>query len=218
MVKVNLGCGPSGIEGWLNYDWGILALLSKFVGLRKWLVKWGLLSKDYDKNWPELRLWDIRWRLPLKNNSVDFIYCSHVLEHVEYWQSKNILKECRRVLKRNGVLRIVLPDMGLIVKKYFSDGPMNRTAECLRQKEFNMNVFGVDRSKFNDGFLSKLQKFFIREHRWMYDEKDMVFLLKKAGFRKIKKCSFRKGKMADIDKLDLKIHKELSMYFEVEKI
>jgi len=208
MVKVNLGCGPSGIEGWLNYDWGILALLSKFVGLRKWLVKWGLLSKDYDKNWPELRLWDIRWKLPLKNNSIDYIYCSHVLEHVEYWRVLNILKECKRVLEKEGVLRIVLPDTGLIVKKYLK----KRNA-----KMFNVDVFGVNRSKDRGMVLDKLRRVFIREHKWVYDEKELVFLLKKAGFRKIKKCSFRKGTMPDIDKLDLEIHKELSMYFEVEK-
>ncbi|MBU1089151.1 methyltransferase domain-containing protein [Patescibacteria group bacterium] len=208
MLKVNLGCGPSGIEGWLNYDWGILALLSKFAGFRRWLVKLRLLSKNYEIDWPKLRLWDIRWNLLLKSNSVDFIYCSHVLEHMEYWQSKNILKECKRVLKKNGILRIVIPDLKRVISKYLK----NKDA-----KEFNIGVFGVDRSKKDGGFFGKLQRFFIREHKWMYDEKELIFLLKKAGFRKIRKCNFRKGVVPDVDKLDLKIHKELSMYFEVKK-
>lgn len=46
-------------------------------------------------------------KLPLKDNSVDAIFCSEVLEHVPNY--KKALSECSRVLKKNGVLILTVP-------------------------------------------------------------------------------------------------------------
>lgn len=48
--------------------------------------------------------------IPYKNNSVDNIYVSHVLEHVENEFVIKFIYEAYRVLKPSGVLRIVCPD------------------------------------------------------------------------------------------------------------
>lgn len=129
---------------------------------------------------------------------MDYIYCSHVLEHFEKYETLNILKECRRVLKKNGVMRIVLPDLGKMIKSY-------KGAE-----EFNREFFGYEKD------VRSMAKMFIRGHQWMYDEGSFLKILKMV-FGDVSKTSFRKGRVPDLKKLDLEIHRDHSFYVEVVK-
>lgn len=200
MKKLNLGSGPNSARGWINYDWGLLPFLGKF-GLTKIFVKLGLLDKSYDWKWPEITLVDIKDELPDENESVNFIYCSHVLEHFEKEEARDILIECRRVLKDKGIIRIVLPDLNKIIKNYTN------------AEQFNREFFGFDKDLYV-GFLGKIKKLFIRGHQWMYDVASAKKLLKEAGFKEIKRCSFRRGEVPDLKKLDLKQHQKISLYLE----
>ena len=199
-VCLNLGCGPSGVNGWINFDWGMLPLMAKFEPVLKLLVKFGWLNENYLVKWPKFKLVDIRKRLPLDDKSVDFIYCSHVLEHFEKWETEMILKECQRVLKKSGMMRIVLPDLDKLVSKYKVGGA----------EKFCREFYGFDKDVKN------WQKIFIRGHQWMYDRATFVDLLKKTGFKKIELSERLKSKMPDVEKLDLAIHQELSAYYEVK--
>lgn len=49
-------------------------------------------------------------KLPYADNSVDHIYCSHVLEHFSFYETDAILAEFVRVLKPHGLLQIAVPD------------------------------------------------------------------------------------------------------------
>jgi len=200
MIKVNLGSGPNGITGWDNLDWGILPFISKFKAIRDILIKINLISKDYSIEWPKIRLVDIRNKLPYKDSSVDYIYCSHVLEHFEEYEAIKILYECRRILKTNGVLRIVLPDLNKIIAGY------------INSEEFCNDFFGYHKKEF-----SNVKRYFIRGHQWMYDQPTFENILKNVGFCNIKKFSIKKGNCQDIDKLDYEGHQKISMYFECQK-
>jgi len=48
-----------------------------------------------------------RFPYPFKKEEFDMVNCSHVLEHLD--NPKKTIEEIRRVLKRDGVLRIVIP-------------------------------------------------------------------------------------------------------------
>ncbi len=200
MKKLNLGSGPNSARGWINYDWGLLPFLGKFK-LTSILVKLGLLDKSYDWKWPKIELVDIRARLPDDDKSVDYIYCSHVLEHFEKEAAINILKECKRVLKDKGIIRIVLPDLNKIIKNY--EGA----------DKFNREYFGFDKDLYV-GFLGKIKRLFIRGHQWMYDTNSAKQLLKEAGFKNIKSCSFRKGSVPNLESLDIEQHHKISLYLE----
>lgn len=52
---------------------------------------------------------DICKPLPWENDSVDFILAEHVFEHVPGPDAFRFLKECRRILKPGGVLRLCVP-------------------------------------------------------------------------------------------------------------
>lgn len=196
-MLVNLGCGPNGIDGWVNYDWGLLPILNKF-GLVKVIVSFGIVHKNYDRRWPNFKLADLRKPLPIEGRSVDWVYCSHVIEHLEKYEAIELVREIKRILKNNGKVRIVLPDLQRLIKLYACD-----------PDEFNRKYFGFEKDK-KIGILGR----FIRPHNWMYTPETFKEILTEAGFIKINISSFRKSKMPDIKKLDLKLHKELSFYIE----
>ncbi len=207
-VKLNLGCGPSGLEDWTNFDWGALPLLSKLPWLRRLLVKAAILPAAYDTPWPRIRLVDVRKRLPVRDGSVRFVYCSHVLEHVERWQALHVLRECHRVLVSGGVVRIVVPDLAKICQQYL-DGTDERPAQTACRM-----LWGHPKDVDPAGLVARVVRSFVRPHEWVYDHQEMEILMREAGFDDVRHCEFRQGVVVDLDQLDLESHRTHSLYIE----
>lgn len=91
MKYLNIGCGNNFHSDWINLD----------------LYK----SKD-------VLYHNIKKKLPFINNSVDVIYHSHVLEHLEKDEAENFIKDCFRILKPGGIMRVVVPDLEQIAREY----------------------------------------------------------------------------------------------------
>ena len=89
---LNVGCGRCYHSDWTNID----------------LVA----------NGPEVRQYDLRRGLPYVDGSFDALYHSHVLEHLSPDDARQMLLECRRVLRVGGVLRVVVPDLEGIARAY----------------------------------------------------------------------------------------------------
>ena len=56
--------------------------------------------------------------LPFPDESFDVVYHSQVLEHIPKEKAYNFIKECFRVLKPEGIIRVVVPDFENIVDEY----------------------------------------------------------------------------------------------------
>ncbi|MEK7527699.1 MAG: methyltransferase domain-containing protein [Patescibacteria group bacterium] len=203
MLKINLGSGPDSAKGWENIDWGWLPWLGAFK-INKVLVKFGFLGKEYGVDWPKITFGDIRKSLLYEDKSVNFIYCSNVLEHLNYWETAGVVKESFRILKKNGVLRVVMPDLDILIKNY-SDPDV-----------FNNEYLGYEKKRFKT-FKEKILEKFIRPHQWMFNEKSFRKVLSDGGFREIKFYKIGKGECPDLKKLDLPIHKDLCFYVEAKK-
>ncbi|MFN9859156.1 MAG: class I SAM-dependent methyltransferase, partial [Pseudanabaena sp.] len=67
---------------------------------------------------PEVQYCDITKNLPYPDNYFDACYSSHVLEHLTKEESQQLLTECHRILKPQGVIRVVVPDLEAIVREY----------------------------------------------------------------------------------------------------
>lgn len=226
--KVNLGCGPIGKEDWINLDWGILAFLHKNYFVENFLLACKLFPKGYNIKWPKnLFLHNCRSKLPFKEGSIDFIYSSHFIEHLKRFETERILMDCCRVLKNGGVLRLVVPDLELLTRKYVEKDKdyfialnhlLNNNLNC--KDEFFLadvlldSFYPVSFKKPYHG-IHRLYSFFIRPHLWMYDFNSLVGILKKAGFEKISKLNYREGRVPDLDQLD--VFPEISLYVEAEK-
>jgi SAM-dependent methyltransferase len=85
MNCLNLGCGTRFHPDWENLDFAPTA--------------------------PSVRAHDLRTGIPYSDETFDVVYHSHVLEHFSRCAAVDFLRECTRVLKRSGILRIVLPDL-----------------------------------------------------------------------------------------------------------
>jgi predicted SAM-dependent methyltransferase len=56
--------------------------------------------------------------IPFPDESFDVVYHSQVLEHFPKEKAQDFIKECFRVLKYDGILRVVVPDLENIVDEY----------------------------------------------------------------------------------------------------
>jgi predicted SAM-dependent methyltransferase len=64
------------------------------------------LNADY-----KFHLFSPHRNLPFKDDSIDIIYCSHVIEHLPSETFNYLFDEFHRVLKYNGIVRVILPDI-----------------------------------------------------------------------------------------------------------
>jgi predicted SAM-dependent methyltransferase len=61
---------------------------------------------------------DVREKLPWEDESVDLITAHHLLEHLTRKEGKAFLRECYRVLKPSGVIRVSTPGLKRLISKY----------------------------------------------------------------------------------------------------
>ena len=75
---------------------------------------------DLNNTAPGVLQYDLRKGLPFPNEAFDAVYHSHVLEHLAPEEAFFLLKECQRVLRPGGILRVVVPDLENIVRLYLA--------------------------------------------------------------------------------------------------
>ena len=61
---------------------------------------------------------DLSRRLPFPDNDFDVVYHSNVLEHIRRDDASAFMRECFRVLKPGGILRVAVPDLERICRLY----------------------------------------------------------------------------------------------------
>jgi len=111
---VNLGCGTRYDPNWINFD----------------IVPAG----------PQVRPHDLTRGIPLPSGSCQVVYHSHVLEHIRRAEVKSFLRECLRVLKPGGILRVAVPDLERICRLYLEklEGALKGDQRAARDYEWIM--------------------------------------------------------------------------------
>lgn len=122
--------------------------------------------------------WDVRWGLPFRSSSIKKIHCEHFLEHLQYPnEALRLLKECSRVLKHGGELRLIVPDAGKYAEAY-----VQKTTSFWRQ----LKDLGGAKIPFDTEMEIMNQAFRMGgDHCFAYDEVTLRNLLRKAGFLKV---------------------------------
>src|SRR6202035_5133821 len=87
--RLNIGCGGRELSGWLN--------------------------TDYAPALPMVMHLDIKRCFPFKEETFDYIFSEHVIEHISYQGGVKMLMECFRILKKSGKIRISTPDLAFLV-------------------------------------------------------------------------------------------------------
>lgn len=71
----------------------------------------GWVNADHAPSATDVRRIDLLAPLPFPDNTFDVVYHSQFIEHLSPEKALAFLSECRRILKPEGVLRIVTPDL-----------------------------------------------------------------------------------------------------------
>lgn len=188
--KLHLGCGPVVVDGWVNVDGSWSAWIGKHRTIGKVGSKLGLIPKSLTREFypPGILIHDLRKPLTFaRDNSCSMIYTSHVLEHLEYADAQQLLRECHRVLKPGGVVRHVVPSLRDFILEYMGQGRVNfsvgdnLTGADLFSARF-LNAYTAPR---RGGLLyrvySAMTNFHI--HKWMYDADSLSRHMLNVGFK-----------------------------------
>ncbi len=155
--KLHIGCGGNLHPGWLNSDL-------------------------FPKSDAILHL-DATRPFPLPDASFDYIFSEHMIEHVPYGAGHAMLRECMRVLKPGGRLRISTPDLRFLVDLCGSR-PSAVQAEYI---EWATRSF-VPGAPYSDAVF--VVNNFVRDwgHTFVYDEPTLRRSMERAGFRDVTAC------------------------------
>ena len=188
-VCVNLGCGLAVAPGWVNVDGSLNALVAsmpsamhklayRFTGSARYYVR------DVYLNLLRCGVWihhDLKYGIPLRDGTADFVYSSHFLEHLFREDAAHLLRESYRVLKPGGTLRVVVPDLAYAVALYAQG----------RKEDMLTQYFFVED---DDSYFAR--------HKYMYDFETLAALLETIGFKQIQKQTHQTGNTPDLNVLD----------------
>ena len=137
-IKLNLGCGDIIIPDYINVD---------------------LYNVNADA------MCDVK-HLLFTDNFADLIYASHIIEHFDFHEGNNVLKEWYRVLKKGGKLIIETPDFLNSCKRFVND------------PAFRIQLYGhFFSTPWEPG----------QTHKFLFTEEQLACNLGWAGFKNMKR-------------------------------
>lgn len=191
--KLQLGCGRNWLEGWLN--------------------------SDYFPRTSDILQLDVTVALPFEDDTFDYIFSEHVIEHISYPKGVYMLEECFRVLKPGGVLRVGTPDLAFLVNLYREDETSGH-ARTQMEQEF-LEYFLANEIKDREtnapvDFDTYLINKFVRAwgHEFIYDEKSLRYIMKTLGFADITRCEVMESRhttLCNVENVDRKPHGHIAL-------
>ena len=149
--KLHLACGNHLLPGWANID---------------------------QLDAPGVIKHDLTQPLPAASGTIAFIFTEHFIEHVTRSQGVKLLKECHRLLKPGGVLRISTPDLKKLIAEY-----ANGRIDEWRDMHW---LPATPCQLLNEGMR-------LWGHQFLYDQEELSLVLKESGFTDIRTVDWRKS-------------------------
>lgn len=213
MTRINVGCGMTPTKGWKNIDNSLGLVLARIPVLPALLHKTRLLNEpqyeviQFGKSNKMVEYADATRGLPLSSGSVDVLYSSHMLEHLDQVEVTAFLKEARRVLCPRGIIRIVVPDLHKQVCQYLED------------KDADAFISGTCLCEPRPKSMSERLRILLvgtRNHQWMYDGSSLCRLLLKHGLSNASVVQAGETRITNPEPLDLWERYSESVYVEAE--
>ncbi len=177
-MKLNLGCGSQVPDGWVNVDYALGARFTKIPFFRALNKK----LKLFNMNWNEkIYLHDLTRKFPWADSSIDIVYSSHTLEHFTKEDGRRFLQECHRVLRKDGIIRIVVPNLRHYVTEYIEGR--------IFADDF-VEELGVLYRTGNNTLKKRLSPFLQFPHKCMYDNSRLIEILNELGFEASTRAAF----------------------------
>ena len=145
-MKLHLGSGSRYLEGYVHIDIADY----EHIDIRTSIDKLNTIDDD----------------------TVSEIYASHVLEYFDRNEVESVLKEWMRVLKKDGILRIAVPNFEALMKVYSESNDLNK-------------ILGPLYGKWNVGEDMHIY------HKTVYDMESLTVLLRQVGFEQVKEWDWK---------------------------
>lgn len=183
--------------------------------------------------------------LPFEDNSVQFFYSSHTIEHIPQERCQHIFNELYRCLKKNGALRLTMPDFnkgyeayvnndeeffkkstkGDNIKERFLHFFATFLMKKISKEEFKKNFEEMERYQLADYYTSKIPREWQEgagEHVNWWNFKKAEKMLKKAGFETVYRSTAQRSRFVEMRVIGYKTgfdstHPEISVFVEAIK-
>ncbi len=180
--KLQIGCQSHPFTGWLNVD---------------------LAPKN-----AETVIMDATKSFPFPDESFDYVFSEHMIEHIPFKDGLFMFKECFRVLKKGGKMRIVTPNLEFLIALYNKE----KTSVQTNYIEFSKRYFSADVPVSDAVVINN----FFRDwgHQFIYDEKTLKYSVEKVGFALFRKGEVNKSEdknFCDLEKHGLEITDEFNV-------
>lgn len=167
-MKISLGAGGVRLPGWIHVDYD--------PGCR-----------------PDVRA-DLSVPLPFPDQVADFLHSEDFIGQLTFAQANDFLRECYRILKPGGALRLLTPDLDQLVRLYLARDP--------RLKELWQREVGIP---LVIGTLGELvhKALTFADQQSFYDEETLRALLEPIGFV-VERSRYQYSRFAALSGLDLR--------------
>jgi predicted SAM-dependent methyltransferase len=185
---INLGSGKSYVNNFINVD---------FFGNKK--IDYGM---------------DLRFPFKIESNSIDGIFSEHTFEHLSHLEVDNALSECCRILKPEAKIRIIVPDLSILIERYSSNDDewfqkwhdlVLKDPSRHYMKKYFTNMFAIN---FTASYY---------HHKSCWDFESLKKVLTSNGFVNIEKCNYNLGTPELLIDSDSEDRKLVSIYIEGKK-
>ena len=172
--KLQIGSGSTALEGWLCTD--------LIPGKR------GVVYLDATK------------KFPFKDNTFQYVFSEHMIEHVSHSQGLAMLKECFRVMKPGGCIRIATPDLKQVARLYTDKD----SDICKDYIKWSMDKFAnEERDKYGYNNAIVVNYFFHKwGHQFIYDEEILKKTMLEAGFKQPVKMSIHHSEKPELNQIE----------------
>lgn len=172
--NLHIGCGPHCLSGWLN--------------------------TDINRTLSDVYYLDAARKFPFEDETFDFVFSEHLIEHLGFQGAKNMLCEVFRILKPGGVLRIATPDIRFLFELYLHrEDPKTKRYLAWSASAFYSDVY--DYFKENVSFSSPfIISYFFRNwgHQAIFDQETLSYMLRESGFSHVASCSVGKSSYSEL--------------------
>jgi SAM-dependent methyltransferase len=198
-MKLNIGCGPNLFpRPWINVDRVDMRpyaeQIAKVQNFDGWPAQQRIVADFARLNRLECWQHDLRQGFShFRDGSVEAIYLGQMIEHLNpIYEVPTFLKECHRMLKEGGVIRITTPDLQYMIRLYLNDALDDLAQEM---PEFYKNKPpGAQLSYLMFGSAGPQCTWDNYEgHFHLYDPPQMIELLKSVGFHDAGRMSAQKS-------------------------
>ena len=165
-TRLHLGSGDHHIANWINVDFSPMMNVEVAADLTR--------------------------EMPFRSGSIDLIHSEDFIEHVDETAGKLVLRECRRILRSGGVMRLLTPDLLSLIEEVY-----------VRRDPCHLRWCGAYLDSGDPCAALNMHMRMHGEHRFIYDDEHLTTLLRETGFH-VRRVRYNASPVPELRFLDLR--------------